>query len=80
MAEIGDGETGCACPPTERALRFIADDKACTLSTADRTWCLAEIGRVEGFAVADYERANDPDLARGVLDAWLSFCRDKGLL
>jgi hypothetical protein len=45
-----------------------------------REWCLDEIDRVEGFRRRDYELLDDSELARGVLDAWLDFARDKGLL
>lgn len=50
------------------------------MSEKQREWCLEEIDSVEGFRRADYAEAPDADLARGVLDAWLEYCRDKGMV
>lgn len=70
-----DDETGCICGLTERALRaggpFTADQ---------RNWCLDEIASVEGHTRADHEGDTDADLGRAVLDAWVDYCRDKGMM
>jgi hypothetical protein len=50
------------------------------MTPAQREVCLDEIGRVEGHDRKDYEGDTDQNIARGVLQAWLDFCRDKGLL
>ena len=41
---------------------------------------LSELDRVEGYDRADYVEATDQELCRGVLQSWMDFCRDKGLL
>jgi len=65
----------------EAVLRCYAEGWCRTaLSPAQREVCLTEIGAVEGYDRADYEQETDQALARGVLWAWLDFCRDKGLL
>lgn len=72
---------GCQCPPGEKALRFILGHRPGTYFTQEqREWCLDEIGSVEGYRREDYADLSDPEIARGVLDAWLDYCRDKGLL
>lgn len=72
---------GCACGPEERALRgWIAGRSTQPMTAAQREYCFAEIERVEGYTRAEYEGADDALLARGVLDAWTDYCRDKGLL
>lgn len=81
-----DGASGivCICPQEERALRAYShqgpDSTLPPMSETQRHWCLDEIGQVEGFERQEYEKAADHQLARGVLDAWVSYCRDKGLL
>ena len=75
----GDSE-GCVCPPLEKAIRVIAGGHGEPLTAADRETCLREIEKVEGYRRADYEPLPDQELAKGVLDAWTDFCRDKGLL
>lgn len=74
----GFGEQ-CYCPATEKALRTVAHCDV-PMNAEQREWCLKEIGRVEGYSRDDYVAASDNDLARGVLDAWTDYCRDKGLL
>ena len=73
---------GCICPPMERALRgWMRQDSFLTPMTPEqREACLAEIDRVEGHSRTDHDGADDAQIARGVLDAWTDFCRDKGLL
>lgn len=73
---------GCVCPPAEMALRGWSDrrDGMPAMTADQREWCLNEIGQVEGYQRAEYESCDDADLARGVLDAWTDYCRDKGLM
>lgn len=70
----------CWCPPTEKVLRTILEGHDIVLNDEQREWCLSEIGRVEGYDRKDFEQGTSTDLARGVLDAWADYCRDKGLL
>lgn len=74
---------GCVCPPVERALRGYMDRRTSLpgpMNPAQRAWCLQQIDRVEGYDRADYESADDSALARGVLNAWTDYARDKGAL
>lgn len=76
-----DGHCECACGPSERVLRAIVyTGGAPALTPEQREWCLSEIGSVEGYARKDYEAAHDVIVARGVLDAWTDYARDKGVL
>jgi hypothetical protein len=50
------------------------------MTAEQRDWCLNEIASVEGYSRSDFEGECDGGLARGVLDAWRDYCRDKGLL
>lgn len=72
----------CACLPMERALRSWKNGGSSLppMTAEQREACLAEIARVEGYRRSDYEAASDVDLARGTLDAWVDYCRDKGLI
>jgi hypothetical protein len=72
----------CVCGMTERALRWWMSPHHTwmPMTPEQREWCLAEIDSVEGYRRADYEDVPDSQLARGVLDAWRDYCRDKGLL
>lgn len=72
---------GCVCGETERALRaYITKQPMPAMTPAQRAWCLSEIDLVEGYDRKDYEQETDAGVARGVLNAWTDFCRDKGLL
>ena len=74
---------GCVCPSVERALRAFMERRPGTpaaMTPDQRAWCLAEIGSVEGYVRADYEDVADSALARGVLNAWTDYARDKGAL
>lgn len=73
-------DDSCCCPPTERALRRSISAVDIVFTSEQREWCLREIDRVEGYKREDYAGVITCDLARGVLDAWTDFCRDKGLL
>lgn len=72
----------CCCGDTERALR------ACTegypmppLTAAQREACIEDaVYCEEGSSRAEYEHLSDRDLARAVLAAYVTYCRDKGLL
>ena len=72
----------CVCPHNERVLRAYsaATPGLPPMTAAQRDWCLDNISEVEGYRRNDYESLQDPDVARGVLDAWTDYCRDKGLL
>ena len=72
-------DVGCACGPQERVMRAVVRGDA-QLTPEQREWCLGEITKVEGYDHADYLSDNDVSVARGVLNAWTDFCRDKGLL
>lgn len=75
------GSDGCICGSSERVLRgYISGTSLPQMSEKQREWCLEEIGSVEGFDRADYAELTDADLARGVLNAWLEYCRDKGMV
>jgi hypothetical protein len=50
------------------------------MTIAEREWCLDEIGQVEGYERNEHTQDLDADLARTVIDAWVAYCRDKGLL
>ena len=77
---MGDEEY-CACPDMERALRgWVAGKVGVPMTQDQRMRCLSEIGRVEGYEVADYTYATDASLAGGVLSAWTDYARDKGLI
>lgn len=71
----------CICPLCERALRAWSNGSLKIGMTPDqREFCLSEIDSVEGYRREDYESYSESDLARGVLDAWRDYCRDKGML
>lgn len=71
----------CICPRDERVLRaYIAQESIRPMEPIEREWCLQEIDSVEGYDRSDFEGECDGGLARGVLNAWSDFCRDKGLL
>lgn len=70
----------CECGQTERALRaWSGGQYQQPMTSEQREWCLGEIDNVEGFTRESFVAASDADLARGVIDAWLDYCRDKGL-
>lgn len=74
------GDVGeCACGAAERYLRHLLNSGG-ELTDEQRAWCLGEIERVEGYDRADYEQSPPHELARGVLNAWTDFARDKGLI
>lgn len=76
-----DAPYGCQCGPSERALRgWISGAVTAPMTDAQRNYCLSEIASVEGYTRAEFEASSDADLARGVLQAWTDYCRDKGLL
>ena len=77
-----NADNPCVCSIDERVLRAYSrsDILLETMTPEQRDWCLSEIESVEGYDRADYESSDDADLARGVLDAWQDYCRDKGLL
>lgn len=75
------GKTHCVCGESEKALRGWSNGRITAPMTLEqREWCLTEIDNVEGRDRSDYEKATDGELARYVLDAWVDYCRDKGLI
>ena len=77
----GPTAEGCVCGDTERALRAYADGYPLPpMTAAQREWCLQEIDHVESFPREEYEHLLDSNLARGVLEAWVAYCQDLGLL
>ena len=73
----------CLCPEDERVLRAYAySDRHClpAMSAELRAWCSREIVSVEGWTAEGHDTMSDRNLARDVLEAWMDFCRDKGLL
>ena len=77
----GPDAGGCLCPDTERVLRaYIAGRPMPPMTLEQREFCLTEISSIESFSRDEYKDANDTDLARGVLEAWASYCQDIGLL
>jgi hypothetical protein len=78
-------EAPCGCDMKEKFVRSYlrsvrGEPNMPPMTEAQRAWCLDEISSVEGYSRADYESSTDKELARGVLYAWVDFCRDKGLL
>lgn len=70
----------CGCSDGEMALRHYGRGSQMPPMTVEqREWCIRQIEQVEGFEGAAYERSTDADLASTVLEAWLEYCRDKGL-
>lgn len=74
-----DDGPGCMCGDSERVLRHVMRGKA-SLTGDQREWALQEIDRVEGYTRKDFEAASDAELGRGVIESWMDYCRDKGLL
>lgn len=72
----------CVCSKDERVLRGYMRNLADIhpMTAKQREWCLDQIDGVEGYRREDYETVSDALLANGVLDAWMDYCRDKGLL
>ncbi|RTL07728.1 hypothetical protein EKK58_00880 [Candidatus Dependentiae bacterium] len=76
--DLPDGSQGVL---TEDDLFAFANERTGRPMTIhEREWCLQEIASVEGYNRADYELSDNKGLARGVLSAWVDFCRDKGLM
>lgn len=70
----------CGCPDSEMAIRHYAKGLPMpSMTDGQRAWCLREISRVESFSRSAYAGTSDQDLARGLLEAWLEYARDKGL-
>ncbi len=80
--ECCGGHDPCVCLREERVLRAYLGSYGDLppMTSTEREWCLEEIDSVEGYSRSDYENASDSDLANGVLSAWLTFCRDTGLM
>lgn len=74
-------ETHCVCGESEKALRGWMSGRLITPMTPEqREWCYGEIDSVEAHDRQDYVTGTDAELARGVLNAWLEYCQDKGLV
>ena len=71
----------CVCGSEERILRgYMRQEPGLQPMTAEqRAWCIDEIGKVEGYD-DDYSGLPDFDLAQIVMNAWVDYCRDKGML
>ena len=77
----GEATIGCLCPPVERALRGWSSGKLTVPMTKNqREYCLKEIAMVEGHTREEHEQDNDRQLALSVIDAWVDYSRDKGML
>lgn len=78
----GSPSDHCLCARAggaERVLRFVMETDG-RLAPAQREWCLAEIDSIEGFRRQDYEASTDAEIASATIDAWIDYCRDKGML
>lgn len=71
----GRGEAAGA----EKVLRFVMSVDG-NLTPEQREFCLREIDKVEGHSRVDHEADSAPELAHATIDAWIDYCRDKGLL
>ncbi len=71
----------CLCDDRERIIRVWASKTSAIplMTDAQRAWCLDEIAGIEGYSRSDYETQPDSAIARGVLNAWRDYCRDKGI-
>lgn len=75
------GVTHCVCGDSEKALRGWLNGRIATPMTPEqREWCYREIDSVEAHDREDYVTATDSELAMGVLNSWMDYCRDKGML
>jgi hypothetical protein len=75
------GTEGCVCTDMEQALRAWAGAAPMPPMTPEqREDCLDVIGGVEGFVRADFANESDETVAKGVLEAWTEYARDKGCL
>ena len=76
-----DNPSECVCMEAEAVLRCYAEGWPRTaMRPEQRELCLEEIAHVEGYDRKDYEVETDQGLARGVLHAWVSYCRNLGLI
>jgi len=85
-----DQPDGCVCSDCERALpHYHRRQKGKRLDlppmpSAQRAWCLSEVRSVEGMGAEaqELEREGTEDrwFACYVIDAWVEYCRDKGLI
>ena len=72
----------CVCQADEAVLRCYATRYPRTaLSPTQRLECIADAVRCdEGTSAQDFTSLSDQDLARATLQAWVTYCRDTGLL
>ncbi len=71
----------CACGESEKALRgWISGRIKEPMTPEQREWCYTEIENIEAHDRENYLKGTDAEVARGVLDAWMDFCQDKGLM
>jgi len=77
-----DDPVSCGCLAEEAVLRcYAARYPRTALSPAQRLECIEDAVRCEeGSHAADFAGLSDQDLARATLQAWVTYCRDKGLL
>jgi hypothetical protein len=72
--------SSCVCAPEERVLRAWAYcGRTEPMTVEQRDWCLQEMSRTDGYSAADHVNDSDAELARTVIESWVSYCRDKGL-
>lgn len=74
-----DDGPGCMCGISERVIRHIIRGQA-TFTPEQKEWALKEIGSIEGYTRKDYETRSDAEIAQGVMEAWVDYARDKGVL
>jgi hypothetical protein len=77
----GDPRDGCVCLPLEKGLKAYLFRKAPTRMTLEmRVWCYQEIARVHGADWTTATHYDDQDLARSVLDHWVLYAKQEGLM
>ena len=72
----------CICGDEEKVLRHYAGRKPLPpMTVKQRQWCIEQITQSdEGAQPEHLEVLDDADLARTVLDSWLDYCRNMGML
>jgi len=73
----------CVCSDQERVLRAYVGEfpDLPPMSPEQRAWCLEEIASMgDSTQQGDFAGLSDGYLARQVLQAWLDYARDKGVI
>lgn len=77
---MGD-EKFCVCGDAERSLRaWVGRNDMPPMTPEQRSFCLDEIGRVEGWVREEHVNDTPEQLARNTLSAWSDYAHDKGLI